>query len=391
MNVRNKIDKKQWSISDVSGRIIKPYRVFYRSLRYWVNRYTMTQKPRSLVIRLTKACNAQCCMCNLWAQNTDDEMSLSEIEKCISNPVFSKIKGVIFAGGEVILRKDLPDIISSVLKFRDEPLTSISIASNGYNTELLKIQLEKILSMPCMYKVQYFNIGISLDGPAEIHDSIRNVPGLFERVIKSIQMIKDLQKRFPLNLIVKCTIQKKNVYKLNDLIEISEKEQFSLGFSNVENLLTNFSYYKNYIELNQKEFIYFKNFYNSVLKKKLSIIERMYWEQYMADYSVPKKKRPCCLPYDTFILDSKGEVLPCGMHDSIIMDSVFKSPPDAIWKNRKQNSIRKKLLEEICPSCISSVPHNQTVRLELIFLLTFYFNVKLRELWDFIKTLRLSL
>lgn len=132
-----------------------------------------------LFIRLLEACNAGCFMCGY--ANSKDEYRLNENEfyKIVKEAKKQGIKYIRFTGGEPLLDEN----IFKYLKIIKENGIKSSIISNGL---LLEDKIDELC------KAGLDQIIVSLDGPYEIHDEIRNRKGLFDKAIRGLQKANDL-------------------------------------------------------------------------------------------------------------------------------------------------------------------------------------------------------
>src|ERR1700735_2578756 len=112
-------------------------------------------------------CNCRCVMCDIWKTDTVQEISAAELERHGEDIARLRVEWVVFSGGEPLMHSDLFRLCRSVRE-RD-------IRTNLRSTGLL---IERYASqiVECMDDVI-----VSLDGPREIHDAIRRVPGAFDR------------------------------------------------------------------------------------------------------------------------------------------------------------------------------------------------------------------
>ena len=103
--------------------------------------------PKAMCIYVTYRCNMRCRMCGIWKQSLKDrltvELSREELDKILSDPLFSKLEYININGGEPNLREDLPELAELFIqKFKH--LRTITINSNGLLTERAVSQAERI-------------------------------------------------------------------------------------------------------------------------------------------------------------------------------------------------------------------------------------------------------
>lgn len=145
----------------------------------------------TLIFFVTGRCNAKCGHCFYWENLGPKQfgLTLENIEKvATSMPNFGSL---LLSGGEPTLRADLPQLISIFHKHNN--IRTVSIPTNGLLPERIASLAEKIAQIsPDLF----ITFNLSIDGFAETHDQIRGVPGNFDAAIRTLQMIRDLSKRY---------------------------------------------------------------------------------------------------------------------------------------------------------------------------------------------------
>jgi radical SAM protein with 4Fe4S-binding SPASM domain len=151
------------------------------------------RKPVYLLMFVTNRCTAACDHCFYWRElnkNVKEELTLDEYKKVARSlgPMFQ----VTFTGGSPELRKDLPDVVEQFYRYCSP--SQMTFCMLGYATDRILSQAEAMLKN-C--PGQRFNIAISLDGLGEEHDRLRQLPGLFERVIATVRSLGEMKKHWP--------------------------------------------------------------------------------------------------------------------------------------------------------------------------------------------------
>src|ERR1044071_5589471 len=84
-----------------------------------VNSYVATYKPihpTVLIFHCTFVCDARCEMCSNWQRgDRKTDMTLDEIDRAFSSPLWKKIEIANLAGGEPTTRNDMVDITRVML------------------------------------------------------------------------------------------------------------------------------------------------------------------------------------------------------------------------------------------------------------------------------------
>ena len=177
--------------------------------------------PEAITLFLTHMCNLRCKMCGQWGEHGITKTFPQEV---INQQIpFSKMKELIdevsafnpsitLFGGEPLLYRDFRQLIFYLKK---KGLHTI-IITNG---SLLKLYAKDIVS----YGIDELNI--SLDGPQEVHDEIRGIPGLFNRIrdnIAALNYYKKIHKTKTPLLNIEFTITKYNLGYMLDMVKVAK-------------------------------------------------------------------------------------------------------------------------------------------------------------------------
>ena len=161
-------------------------------------------KLKQLVWELTMSCCFNCKYCGSGGgQHRDNELTTSECLDVADQLIELGVERVNLIGGEVFMRPDW-DVIAKRLTSAG---VKVTIITNGwlFNSEV--IQQIKDAGIKAL--------GISLDGPKDIHDKYRQT-GSYDRAIKAID---DLTAA-GLKVAVISTLNSENVQRLDELYNI---------------------------------------------------------------------------------------------------------------------------------------------------------------------------
>jgi MoaA/NifB/PqqE/SkfB family radical SAM enzyme len=129
-------------------------------------------------------------MCGQWSDQgymldkttaPKQEMTLPDWEKLVDEIASHNIKSLLLRGGEPFL---FPEIIA-LLEYIHNKGIFISIDSNG---TMLSEYAADIL------RIGNIHITISIDGPEEIHDAVRNIDGCFKKIKEGLGLLNELEK-----------------------------------------------------------------------------------------------------------------------------------------------------------------------------------------------------
>jgi len=160
-------------------------------------------------------CNCRCVMCDIWKIREVREITEHDLEPHISSFRDLKVRWVVFSGGEPLLHSDLATLCR-LLRRQDIRLTLLTAG----------ISLERDASS---IKDLVDDIIVSIDGPGEIHDEIRNIPGAYRQLARGVSAIRRLRPEMPIH--GRCTVQKRNCGNLCTTVDSAHSlELDSLSF-----------------------------------------------------------------------------------------------------------------------------------------------------------------
>ena len=264
--------------------------------------------PVSVQLNLTTRCTAKCAHCHQWNWPNQEEFSKKELKDLFSLFKSWNLNTVTLSGGNPLLH---PNIID-VLKLANEKKIKVGIITEGYELD------REFSNEICKYAKW---IRFSIDGPnSNVHDRIRNTPGLFSKVIKNISQLKSIKSNLKIGL--NYVIQKSNVYFIHDMIDLSKKEEIdfllfkiSHGTDPEKNYTLserNISYLKSFIKI----ILANNNHQNTNIVKLNFLLERMFSEVdiingYPTNGHYLKNQIKCFAPLFSIVCDCRGNVYPC--------------------------------------------------------------------------------
>ena len=310
-------------------------KILYKALLFELMRYKIYNsyvhkalfQPTSAIFNITDNCNSRCITCNAWREKSTNELTTGEVTDILGQLRNLGISNVGFAGGEPLLRKDLPELVQ---KSKGLGFKHISVMTNGLllNERKATTLLESGITA----------IGISIDGIDETHDMIRGIKGAYERsssALKTLLKLRD-DKYSYLNILVATTLTRPNVNQIEDIIEMCDQ----LNVEIILNLLDTSPYFFLNVDISdliikdQKEFDAFIDRLHGI-KKNTSVLNQFHVSlEYARKYFSDSKRKdvPCHLGYQTIYIGARGEVY------------------SGCWALKAIGNLRGKKLEEIINS-----------------------------------------
>ena len=189
-------------------------------------------RPRLMVFDLTMRCNLRCKMCYLTEKarsgSAADELTLEQIKSILSK---TGIKNINLVGGEVFIRKDLPDILAF---FRHTGIHCPTITPNG--TLLTPERAERLV--PFLADNTVGSLTFSIDGPEEIHDAVRG-KGMFQRTLAGMRNVIDAAAaqglRLPRKFNVNIAVSELNFRRLDEVADVVP--DLNVGYIEVNHLM----------------------------------------------------------------------------------------------------------------------------------------------------------
>jgi MoaA/NifB/PqqE/SkfB family radical SAM enzyme len=154
----------------------KPWHVPLFAAKYaWLH---LRRFPVLVHFEVTMRCNARCPFCDYWKTSPSarrgELASFAEAARYF-NPVM-----ITFTGGEPLLRRDLEDIIAAVA--RAVRVRYIALITHGG-----MLSVERALSL---WNAGLNQFNISLDYLDQRHDAARGIPGLSDRIMRTVPAMR---------------------------------------------------------------------------------------------------------------------------------------------------------------------------------------------------------
>ncbi|HEY4966734.1 MAG TPA: radical SAM protein, partial [Puia sp.] len=154
------------------------------------------------------SCNCRCVMCDIWKGNHNlRQLEEGDIRGLLGSLKKFQTKQVVMSGGEALLN---PGFFRFCEMLKEQGI-KISLLSTG-------LTIKKHASA----LVQWVDdIIVSLDGDGTLHDTIRNIPGAFNKLRVGIESIRTLSPRF--RITGRCVIQRYNFRNWPAIIQAAKE------------------------------------------------------------------------------------------------------------------------------------------------------------------------
>ncbi len=197
---------------DIATSVLK-----VKSLR----RFNFAPRPRIIAYTVTWRCNAACDMCGVKnvdrsLKNKEKELNAHDISRIFSDPFLKNLDLIRFTGGEPFLKEDFADIVEEIIKNTRTKIYYIT--TNGFYTHRIHDLVKRLAPETANLTVQ-----ISLDAIGKPHDDIRKVPGLYDRVIKTLEGLKELKSNYRFNFGINQTVTSQTAPFIEEISALSRK------------------------------------------------------------------------------------------------------------------------------------------------------------------------
>ena len=152
-------------------------------------------------------CNCRCLMCDIWRETRRDELTAADVERWLPHWEALGVERVVLSGGEALLHSHLWEVCGL--------LREAGIGITLLTTGLLLARDAAALARVCD------DVVVSLDGPREVHDRIRNVPRAYDRLAEGIAAVRTAGPGIAIS--GRCTVQRANFHALRATVSAARE------------------------------------------------------------------------------------------------------------------------------------------------------------------------
>lgn len=151
--------------------------------------FARPRRLKTLIFFVTSACNARCRTCFYWQElNRKGDLTWDEIRKLAGTmPPFTDLW---LSGGEPMLRPELPAIIRLFCEVNG--VGWVNLPTNGLFPQRTASWVEQILAENPELEL---DVNVALDGLGAMQDSIREVPGNFQKTLATLEALQPARRR----------------------------------------------------------------------------------------------------------------------------------------------------------------------------------------------------
>ncbi|MEO8372076.1 MAG: radical SAM protein, partial [Candidatus Solibacter sp.] len=268
-----------------------------------------------LVLEPHNRCNCRCVMCDIWKLTDAQEITAGELQRHLADIEGLGVEWVVFTGGEPLMHSDLFRL-SAMLRERGilTTLLSTGLLLERYAAEIVAGMDEVI---------------VSLDGPTEVHDAVRRVPGAFVRLANGVSALHRMAADFPVS--ARCTVQAANAVHLRETVRAAREMGLrSISFLAADLTSTAFNRPQEWSASRQAgvapsiseleremEAMVAECAGDGFVRESAERLGRIV-DHFRADFGLQPHVAPRCnAPWVSAVLESNGDVRPCFFHAPI--------------------------------------------------------------------------
>lgn len=279
-------------------------------------------KPLAAFYNVTLRCNLRCSFCSLWRRSGYREVDHEDAVKIIGRIGEAGIPGLGFSGGEPLLRADLVELAFEARNYG--MITSVN--SNGTlisegNAERLSKAFDYII--------------LSLDDIGILHDEARGIRGVYDKVLKAV----DILKRYGATVGINTVATRDNIPRITKLWMnlIDKVDFFTIQPVNPPQIVDE--------RLSSKlieELYIFRRMTGASIPLPRSYLDGM------ARYMSGDIHKICDAGRLYLAIQPNGDVIPCSIRDDAILGNILEEELESIIDRSRKDMVH--IMDE-CGGC----------------------------------------
>ena len=313
-----------------------------------------------LVIFPHNRCNCRCVMCDIWRIRQVREITPRDLEPHLTSLRELNVKWIVFSGGEPLMHSDISSL-SHVCRAEGVRVTLLTAG----------LTLEKRADIVA---ASIDDLIVSIDGPPDIHDKIRGVPGAYRRLQRGIEALRQLRAEMPIH--GRCTIQKGNFGELRNTVHAARALNLnSISFLAVDTTSNAFNRpggwspgHQATVALNTTEVAVLESEIEALISEYENEIESGFVVENAEKLrriplrfrsrlgQIPAMAPRCNAPWVSAVVESDGTVRPCFFHRPI--GNIHEHPLADVVNSDEALNFRRNLdisRDPVCRNCVCSL------------------------------------
>lgn len=325
------------------------------------------EKPHVLQMPITSRCNSCCVTCNVWKHHERKDINATLLKEALKDPFFSELQTVGINGGEFSLVPNFMAVLEALTSLPH--LESIYLITNGIATEKIKEHTMSAKSFCSAHGISV-TLCISLDGVGKVHDTIRGIPGNFEKTMLLIQDISKEKEKYCDSLIIGHTLSRFNIDKVHEIEEYLSPLGLTLDvhLAVPNKRIGTYTDHDKYDILadDKSRQIAAEYFYSRFLNENnLTAKARFYANYYYLKNNGKGRLSSCLYRYRDVTIDENMNLRLCATAGESLGNLEKESASSIINNKRTKKEVRRLLRE--CDKCIHYAYYPLTVKGRVLF------------------------
>jgi MoaA/NifB/PqqE/SkfB family radical SAM enzyme len=319
-------------------------------------------KPRIIILPLMYVCDARCVMCNIWKLKAERGWQADDLDRVLSHPSLAEnVEVVNVTGGEPTMRPDLPEIFGVIVR-NLRALHTLSLQTNGIDPARMRRRLVPIVEMLRSANDDgrpiHLDINISCDGPGQVHDVVRGVPGAWQSLTESVAIAKELVGSLPRgDVTLNLTIVRQNARHLREAEIAAEQLGVPITFTfpqDTEVYVANTESSDQYaLDAEEREIVI--DFLRDIQTRLTgrSAMSRRYAAMLVELLSNGERTIGCPLAEGGLFLEPGGRSLPCWRSAELVSGNILQDGVEHVL-GRRDDPEYMTVLKKHCSTCPSN-------------------------------------
>ncbi|MBN1425967.1 radical SAM protein [Candidatus Fermentibacteria bacterium] len=314
-----------------------------RALQTWRGRLS---RPYKLTFSVTERCNLRCRWCNIWRSDGEGELGLDEIDRFFAaNAAFAWVD---LTGGEITLRPDILEITHSASE-RLPHLFQFHFPTNG----TMPLRVEAVVETALRAQIPKVVVSVSIDGPPELHDTLRGRPGTWEHAVETYGRVRRIGGEAYFGM----TISHDNLKALSPTMEALAARVPGFTPRDLHLNIAHSTFYYGSPQLPalpQETVDTLAGFMKArgFPKNPVLLLEMLYQRKVGAYLSTHRSPVPCQALSSSLFVDARGSVFPCTSYDLRLGNlREMNYCLEKLWTAPETAALAHDIRHGTCPGC----------------------------------------
>jgi len=327
------------------------------------SRHAVSSLP-IVILHAHTSCNCRCVMCDIWKNRESRSFTPVDLERMLPAIRRLHVKWVVLSGGEPLLNPEWP-VLCRILKKEG---IRVTLLTSGLLLEKCASRIVDVVD----------EVIVSLDGPARIHDLIRQIHSGFALIERGIAAIRSLAPEF--RITARSTVQKLNYLCLRETVETAKTLHLN-GISFLAADLTSQAFNRPVpwtegrqqdIGLTQRELFGLEEEIELLIREHTGEIAcgfvaespeklRRIASRFRESLGLARPESPVCnAPWTSAVVETDGTVRPCFFHQPVGI--IQNGSLEEVVNGRAAISFRSSLdvaSNPVCNRCVCSLNYRE--------------------------------